>query len=73
MTKTKQKKHFLFILLIILSSFLVVCAKSEGQYEYDWDKVDAIAGTKMLIVTTSKYKRTLKEYINWKKQRGFDV
>jgi len=33
----------------------------------------SLTGTKLIIITISKYEKTLKEYINWKKKRGLDV
>ena len=37
------------------------------------DPGSAFSGNKMLIITTSKYEKTLDAYIHWKKKSGLDV
>jgi hypothetical protein len=50
--------------------------KALNKRQPPFEHIDAdqsMAGNKMLIFTTTKYEKTLDEYIDWKKKRGLDV
>lgn len=66
-----KKQKYLFLLIgLCLSVFVIVCANSEGQYQYNWDEVDE---NNMLIITIPKYEKALDRYIELKKKRGLNV
>ena len=66
------KSSVLKILLIFALTFAFCQVSSILPLELT-DSDQALAGNKMLIITTSKYEKALDEYINWKVKRGLDV
>lgn len=60
------------ILFVFALTFAFCQASSILPLELS-DTDQALAGNKMLILTTSKYEKALDGYINWKVKRGLDV
>ncbi len=62
--------------LIALFVFVLTFCFGKNSWIFPLELSDAdqsMAGNKMLIITTSKYEKTLDEYIYWKKKRGLNV
>ena len=57
----QKKSPYLILVLGFLLSASVLLADA------------SLVGNKMLIITTSKYAKTLKPYIQWKKKSGLDI
>ena len=60
------------ILLVFALTFAFFQSSSILPLEHS-DADQALAGNKMLIITTSKYAEVLDEYIDWKIKRGLEV
>jgi hypothetical protein len=71
--KRQNKSKFFLVFGLFLCVLAILAAAKSLPSTGILDAGGVFSGNKMLIVTTSKYEKTLDNYILWKKERGLDV
>ncbi len=74
----KKKNCIIPAALLIMFLFSAACKNVTDSGNVPYVQLDEHGGgiltdNKMIIITTSEFKNTLKDFIDWKKEKGFDV